>query len=453
MSNAKYNNFAVVYFYPKPLIMPIAKLFYRNILWKGLFFLSAFILNVLIARHYRASVSGEIFYLINLYAFIILIAGISLESSMAYYVSKNEISTIKLINFSLVWVLVIAAGLFLYMLSIKNFYTNRINILGAAFISGNLLSNYCAAIAYAKRNFFLPNIINIGINISLIGILFLIKFFKPAIISDNTFIMIFFCSFLLQGLVSVVALGITYAKNWRLTFPTNQELKKLFRFGLIAFAANIISFLLYRIDYWFVKEYCNASDLGNYIQVSKIAQVFFILPGILAGTVFPLTAGGQRQYVNDMLATISRLIFMFYIFCCGILALTGYWLFPALFGESFKNMYVPFLLLIPGILALSTLYTLTAYYAGKNKISINIKGASIALAFMIIADLFFIPKYGIIAAAIVSSMSYLLYHIYVLYTFITEYKTSAISFFNFNLSDIQKIRNSIFNKAVKPNEQ
>lgn len=433
--------------------MPGAKLFYHSIIWKGFYFLSAFILNVLIARHYQASVSGEIFYLINLYAFIILIAGISLESSMGYYVSKNEISIVKLLNFSLAWILVIAFGLFIYMLSIKNFYTNRINILAVTFICGNLLSNYCAAMAYAKRNFFLPNIINISINISLIGILFLIKFIKPAIISDNTFIMIFFCSFLLQGIVNVFALGITYTKNWRLTFPTNVEFKKLFRFGLIAFAANIISFLLYRIDYWFVKEYCDAADLGNYIQASKLAQVFFILPGMLAGIIFPLTAGGHRQYVNDMLATISRLIFMFYIFTCGILASTGYWLFPALFGTSFKNMYIPFLLLIPGILALSTLYTLTAYYAGKNEISVNIKGASIALIFMIVADILFIPKYGINAAAIVSSVSYLVYHIYVLNTFTNEYKSSAISFFNFKFSDIQKIRNSIFNKAVKTNEQ
>ena len=306
--------------------------------------------------------------------------------------------------------------------------------------------------AYAKRNFFLPNIINIIINLVLIGILLLMQFSQIKIADDNTFIIIFFSSMLLQGLIAVLALGIKYIRHWRPIFPTTIELRKLFRFGLTAFSANIISFLLYRIDYWFVKEYCDAADLGNYIQVSKLAQVFFILPGILAGTVFPLTAGGQRQNVNELLATISRLIFIFYIFCCGILAVTGYWLFPLLFGESFQNMYVPFLLLIPGILALSTLYTLTAYNAGKNKISTNIKGASIALAFIIVTDLVFIPLYGINGAAMISSIGYIIYHIYVLTAFTKEYGSSAISFFNFKLSDIQKIRNSIF-KVSKTNEQ
>ncbi|MDB5198703.1 MAG: hypothetical protein JWO92_666 [Chitinophagaceae bacterium] len=449
MSNAKYNKFCRRIFYKNHFIMPIARLFYQGIIWKGLFFLSAFILNVLIARHFQASVSGEIFYLINLYAFIILIVGISLESSMGYYVAKNEISIEKLVNFSLVWMLFIAACIFLYMLSIKNYYTNKINMLAIAFICGNLLSNYCAGISYAKRNFFLPNVINISINLGLVLLLLLMEFFQQKIISDDVFIIIFFSSFLLQGLTSFIALVVTYIKTRQFTLPTSIELKKLFSYSLVAFTANIIFFLLYRIDYWFVKMYCSNAALGNYIQVSKLAQVFFILPGILAGTVFPLTAGGQRQYVNDMLTTISRLIFMVYIICCGILAITGYWLFPFLFGESFKNMYIPFLFLIPGILSLSTLYTLTAYYAGKNKISVNIKGAFIALVFMIVADILFIPKYGINAAAIISSMGYIIYHIYVLNTFTREYKRSAISFFNFRLSDIQKIRSSIFNKAGK----
>jgi O-antigen/teichoic acid export membrane protein len=427
--------------------MPIAKLFYQSIIWKGLFFLSAFILNVLIARHYQASVSGQIFYLINLYAFIILIVSLSLESAMGYYISKNEIPITKLINFCFIWTVLIAIVIFLFMALKKNTNYTRVDMLAITFICGNLLSNYCTGISYAKRNFFLPNVINISINLSLIFLILLLEFLPTKIINDDVFLIIFFSSFLLQGLASLVALGVTYLNSWRLTFPTIIEFKKIFHFGLIAFSANIISFLLYRVDYWFVKEYCNAADLGNYIQVSKLAQVFFILPGILAGAVFPLTAGGQRQYVNDILATISRLIFMLYFFCCAILSITGYWLFPFLFGNSFKNMYLPFLFLIPGILALSTLYTLTAYYAGKNKMSVNITGASIALAFIIAADVFFIPKYGINAAAIISSIGYIIYHIYVLGIFTKEYDSPAISFFNFKLSDIQKIKRSIFNKV------
>ena len=115
-------------------------------------------------------------------------------------------------------------------------------------------------------------------------------------------------------------------------------------------------------------------------------------------------------------------------------------------------MYIPFLLLIPGILALSTLYTLTAYYAGKNKISVNIKGALIAMVFIVLTDIYLIPAYGINAAAIISSIGYMIYHIYVLATFTRENDTAAISFFNFKASDIQRIKKSILNKVHTPDE-
>jgi O-antigen/teichoic acid export membrane protein len=416
--------------------------FYQSILWKSLFFLSSFLLNILIARHYQASVSGQIFFLINSYALIILIASLSLESAMGYYISKNEISIARLINFCVAWTVLIAIGIFLFFVLKKDIiHTN--NILAITFICGNLLFNYCSGISYARKNFALPNLISISITVSLMILLLIMKFFPARVIDDDVFIKIFFSSFLLQGLVTLMALCFTYVSSWRFTLPEITEFKKLFRFALVAFFANIISFLLYRVDYWFVKEYCNAAELGNYIQVSKLAQLFFILPAMLASVVFPLTAGGQQQYVNDILATISRVVFMIYLCGCAILSITGYWLFPLLFGDSFNNMYVPFLLLIPGILALSTLYTLTAYYAGINKMSVNIKGALLAFVFILVADVFFIPEYGINAAALISSIGYIIYHIYVLGTFIKQYGTPALSFFTFRLSDYKKMSNSI----------
>jgi O-antigen/teichoic acid export membrane protein len=421
--------------------MAVSRLFYQSILWRGVVFLSSFVLNVLIARHFQAAVSGQIFYIINLYAFIILIASLSLESAMGYYVSRNEIAIAKLINFTFVWTLLIAVGIFIYMLLRQSAVPG--GIIAITFICGNLLSNYCAGICYAKKNFFLPNAINIAINLSLVILLLLMEVIQTKIISDRVFLVILFSSFLLQGIASLFAVALTYVSGWRLSFPIANEFKKLFRFAILAFAANLITFLLYRIDYWFVKEYCSSEDLGNYIQVSKLVQLFFILPGMLAGAVFPLTAGGQQNYINSILATISRIICVFYFCCCLFLIMTGYWLFPFLFGHSFNNMYTPFLLYIPGILALSTLYTLTAYYAGKNKISVNITGALIALIFMVAGDLFFIPKYGINAAAAVSSGGYIIYHIYVLNTFLNEYGGSAISFFKFKLSDIHKIKSSL----------
>ena len=105
---------------------------------------------------------------------------------------------------------------------------------------------------------------------------------------------------------------------------------------------------------------------------------------------------------------------------CLILAFTGYWLFPIVFGPSFSNMYVPFLLLIPGILAISGLYPYTSYFAGQNRIRVNIAGSFLAFIFILVADYLFIPRYGINGAALISSIGYFIYYCYVFLVFKKE---------------------------------
>ncbi|MEO7961326.1 MAG: hypothetical protein ABIR19_07260, partial [Ginsengibacter sp.] len=71
--------------------MNIPKLLYQNVLWRGLFYLITFILNVLIARHFKAAFSGHLYYLVNVFAFITLLGSVSLESAMVYFAAGKKI--------------------------------------------------------------------------------------------------------------------------------------------------------------------------------------------------------------------------------------------------------------------------------------------------------------------------------------------------------------------------
>jgi O-antigen/teichoic acid export membrane protein len=159
--------------------------------------------------------------------------------------------------------------------------------------------------------------------------------------------------------------------------------------------------------------------------------------------VFPITASGRKETINKLLTLLSRSIFLLYTICCIVLALIGKWLFPFVFGESFTAMYLPFLWLIPGILSLSGIFTLTAYFAGKNRIKVNITGSVYALIVIVAGDIFFIPKYGIEAAAIVSSLGYIVYQIYIITVFRKEYQTAVSDFFIFRSSDWKQIKQTI----------
>ena len=437
--------------------MQAARTLWQSIIWRGLYYVSAFIINILIARHFEASVSGSIYFLSSIYALVLLFLSLSLESGIVFFAAKKEIPIARLFNFSIFWSIFIGLIVFFvvwyfFKASYRGISSSLLLLSAVMYISGNLLITYCSGFFYADNNFKVPNTIIVTGTVILILLIPYGGRSVIPVITDENYFYIYFASFFLQGLCMAVVAKIKFIKTGLLQFLSLTHFKLLIKYCALAFMGNIIFFLLYRIDYFFVEKYCSADELGNYIQVSKLVHLFFILPTILASAVFPLTAQGQKEAIHKLLTLLSRSIFVIYIFVCLALALTGQWLFPLVFGASFSAMYQPFLWLIPGILALSGIYTLTAYFAGKNRIKVNIIGSVYALIVIFIGDIIFIPKYGIVAAAIVSSVGYLVYQVYIIRIFKKEYQSSVADFFIFRSSDWQQIKKSISASLKTKNE-
>ncbi len=432
--------------------MHTGRIFLQSMLWRGLYYVSAFVINILIARHFQASVSGGIYFIISIYSIIVLVSSLSLESGIIYFAAKKQIPLSKLFNFSTAWSLFIGIIVFFvacyFVGNVKTQLSGPFLIASSlSFICGNLLINYCSGFFYAANNFIIPNFIFI---ISTCFLIISIPYhghsFIPGVTDDNYFY-IYMYSFLVQGICLALFAKAKYIKNGFRHFLSISEFRLLFNYCFMAFAGNIIHLLLYRIDYFFVEKYCDPVQLGNYIQVSKLVNLFFILPTILASVIFPVTASGQKTGIINMLTLLSRFIFTGYLFICILLALAGKLFFPYLFGDSFSQMYIPFLLLIPGILALSGIFTITAYFAGKNRIRYNITGSVLALIVILAGDIIFIPRYGINAAALVSSAGYLVYQVYVLIIINKEFNTKLSDFFVFRFSDIKSIKDYFFVKS------
>ncbi len=119
---------------------------------------------------------------------------------------------------------------------------------------------------------------------------------------------------------------------------------------LIALCANVVFFLVYRIDYWFVKNVYSEADLGNYIQVSKLGQIFLLLPTMIAAIIFPKTASGFRSgYTTFYTGRYPDFYLVYMLRLLLILAISGKWLFPFLYGPTFKKCICHFYYYRPGI--------------------------------------------------------------------------------------------------------
>ncbi|MEO6916437.1 MAG: hypothetical protein ABI151_13040 [Chitinophagaceae bacterium] len=424
--------------------MQLKRVFARSIFWRSAYFLSVLILNLGIARYFNSSGSASIYFLSTVYALVLMIAGFSLESGMGYFAAKNSQPVHRFLNLSIAWVLAVSLATLLFV----HIFSDRIaegkfsGILllfsAVCYIAGNLLTACCSALFYARNNFHTPNLVGVGCNLAAVILLLLTggKF------SLENYLYSYFLIFLVQGLIMAVAVNKLLITKWKMEMPERRALIDLLKYSFTAYFANILFMLVYRIDYWFVDRYCTKEELGNYIQVSKLSQMLVLIPSFLATAVFPAVAAGRKEEVFRGLGFLSRISLIVIGSACLGIGVTGNYIFPFFFGKSFDLMTLPFLLLIPGILSLSSLYPLSAYYSGKNMVGVNLRGCLLALTFIVALDFVIVPWLGIAGAALVSSAGYLLFHGYVLYIFKKEYQTSISEFFFIRKSDFLWIKNT-----------
>ncbi|HVX51706.1 MAG TPA: polysaccharide biosynthesis C-terminal domain-containing protein, partial [Chitinophagaceae bacterium] len=430
--------------------MNLKKLLVQSLLWRSFYFASVLLVNIFLSRFLRASATGNLYYLTSIFSLIQLVAGISLESGITYFASGKIIAFNKLLWLSVAWSfiigLVVLSGCFVYLQYFKHSEPYEIiqySFFIVCYITGILLTNYSCVLFYAQGNYVMPNIV-----LSLLNIAFIITIpfntGNATAAQVNSVTYRYFLVFFIQG-VALVLVFMAKNKSWQqFTLPGMRELLLIGKYSLVALAANVIFFLVYRIDYWFVhinSDVCTPADLGNYIKVSKLGQLMLIVPQIIASVIFPRSASGaDRAELNTSLMIIARLLSQLYLVIIACAALFGRWLFVLVFGYTFNRMQAPFLIIMPGIFCLSVLALLSAYFSGKGNLRVNVAGAAIALVVVIAGDYFLVPLMGIIGAAIVSTIGYFVNLLYSLLQFYKDYSISWSSFFKWQRSDYRWLK-------------
>lgn len=394
--------------------MNLSRLFAAHLFWRGAYLLSSIAVTVLMARYLQAATTGWVFYFISWLSLALLIAMAGMDAAATYFVASGHIAADRMEVFALLW-----TGICTLMGSIiaaffapgnSGIFSSHATLAFALFfLSGNMLITFMNALFYARRDFVTPNIVFTATNAALGIWLFAGVQGTELTLAGFSFLEIYFFSFLFQGLL---AWALYRLQQPRLRFQNLMPLhdvKKLLLYSGWAFGANVLFFIVTRVDYWLIEAFVpDAEGLGNYIQASRLVQLFQMVPGVLAAAVFPLTAGGWGQQLQLRVATLSRVIISGYAVVLLLLIAFGQYLFPLVFGPSFRSMYAYFILLVPGLLALTALSLISAYLAAINRVRFNMWGAATAAGVITIAGILFIPGYGIEAAAIISSIGYML---------------------------------------------
>ncbi len=193
-------------------------------------------------------------------------------------------------------------------------------------------------------------------------------------------------------------------------------------------------------------------ELGWYSLSVRLVQVFWMLPLLFAGVLFPLVAREKEKYdVSGMLSFIRALFFFNLV--AGLLSFfLVEWVIVIIFGKVYENSALLFQILLPGIILFCSTIVLAAWFGGKKQLFINLGGSILCFCSIILLDVLLIPKYGMKGAAIASSVGYSVTSFYFIGRYCLQTGTPLHALFLFKAADWRYFREIVQNAAVKRNK-
>lgn len=182
-------------------------------------------------------------------------------------------------------------------------------------------------------------------------------------------------------------------------------------FGLKAYAANALSFVMFRADLFVLSGYAGAREVGYYAVATALTGSLLLVPFALSGALFPrvaalsatpqdseaLQASETRTLRHTTLATLTGMV---------VLAVILLLLLKPIYGAGFGPAATPGLILLPGVAALALASSLYAGLTGRGHPGYALASALLLTPATLVLYFTLIPRFGATGAAVGSSLAY-----------------------------------------------
>lgn len=218
---------------------------------------------------------------------------------------------------------------------------------------------------------------------------------------------------------------------------------ELTSYGAKLYPASLSSFFSYRADIFLLGLLLgDAGAIGLYSLAVSLAELTFFVPDAVSTVFFPRIAAAERASADEMTPVVSRFTVM-------VTALSVVALVPAAFVlvnlilPAFRGSLPAFLVILPGIVALSLAKVLSSYISGLG-LPLPVAVASVvALVVNVGANLALIPVWGIVGASAASLISYSIHAAILLAVASRLARRSAGDFILPGSAEIRRLREGI----------
>lgn len=423
--------------------MSLVSSFKKNIIYgylaQSVTVLCNFASSVLIARLLGAAGQGEYSLYMNFMTFSTLLCGIGLSSGLVHFISSGKLlrtktflllGKVSILTILATFIILAIAGYFFHIRTIlpQFIYSNSTWIyIASLHIVFMLFNTYFQAILQAEQAFKQAGIVSVaGSLILLICYSSFYYFIRFLTVSPLQYILV---SLLVSSFLQIAWYKLLIYKINKSYFKMEnigyKESKSILTFSSLAFVANLIQFFNYKLDIWVINYFHpDHSQLGVYALAVTLSQLVWLLPSAVHSVLYSDVSRNVNKV--EALQKTEKTSILLLIYALGV-SIIGYLLsikfVPLWFGLSFKQVPEVMLILLGGIIPIAGGLALSAFFAGIQKVSVNLRGSILGLISCILFDFLLIPSMGIKGAAWASVISYNVTVIYYIIVFLKYRKT------------------------------
>ncbi len=221
-------------------------------------------------------------------------------------------------------------------------------------------------------------------------------------------------------------------------FAASPLVKEQLTFGGQACLSSLVQYLDFRIDVLLVIYMLGSAALGVYSVGIAIGEFIWQLSSAMINPALQAIGGKDRDRAIAVTTKCMRHSFVLVLAAAVLVALLAGRLVPLLYGPAFSYGAVVTLALLPGIVAYSMMPALAAFFTqqlGQPRTPFYFSAASATICAAVSA--LTLPHFGIIAAAIATSVSYSAAFVAAAIYFVRSTGISGRSIFALSTDDVR----------------
>jgi O-antigen/teichoic acid export membrane protein len=205
---------------------------------------------------------------------------------------------------------------------------------------------------------------------------------------------------------AVATIYLSHLHTRLIAWPDWGLLRRMLVFGLTGQGGNLAQILTYRLDSYVILAFVGRAGVGYYSIATAVAEALWYLPTAVSTVLLSRLTQDRAADSPRFTAMASRLTLLVSLVGAAALALVSPFAFPLVFGAEYVRAVPALYGLLPGVLAGAAAKVVANYIFSVGRVRINATVSFIGLAVTLALDLALIPSFGILGAAIASSVSY-----------------------------------------------